>query len=104
MTGYHNGDGFFQVQLEVSEVSRSVWSSSYQGYSVKEGEAQSLPEREARELAESYEDCRHRGRQEEGGRRERHWHVLLLALLEETVREGPRDAEKPRETARTVET
>jgi hypothetical protein len=41
MTAYHNGDGFFQVQLEVSEVARSVWSSSYQGYSVKEGEAQS---------------------------------------------------------------
>ncbi len=33
-TAFENGEGFFQIQLEVSEVSRSFWRSSYQGYSV----------------------------------------------------------------------
>jgi hypothetical protein len=45
---YDADAGFFQIQLELSEVARTAWSSSYQGYSVrkkpKPGHADTLSE------------------------------------------------------------
>jgi len=37
-TAYEQGAGFFQIELEVSEVARSFLASNYQGYSVRRRE------------------------------------------------------------------